>query len=215
MIIEKNILDKKEDICEELKIYISYNRNLKSDMLRHPLVYSVPHSVQMNALVNAQLKYKKDAVKKALEVYDYESYIWLHERPYRLQAFMEISKNLSNEKYWEILSAMWTDCENIWQNKSYWKSLLSDRPDTKHLFMSDEDRSFFNSLPETVTIYRGYIEGKNKRGFSYTLSKEKAEWFAKRYWNEGEVLTRTVNKSDIFAYTNERGEQEIIITKYE
>ena len=59
----------------------------------------------------------------------------------------------------------------------------------------------------------GYIKNKNKSGYSYTLNKEKAKWFANRFGNNGLVETRTINKSDVFAYTNQRGENEIIILK--
>jgi wyosine [tRNA(Phe)-imidazoG37] synthetase (radical SAM superfamily) len=41
-------------------------------------------------------------------------------------------------------------------------------------------------------------------------NKEKAEWFAKRFNDNGKVVSRPVRKSDIFAYTNSRGEEEII-----
>ena len=78
-------------------------------------------------------------------------------------------------------------------------------------FMSKEDRKYFDSLPEQVVVYRGYLQGKNKTGFSYTLNKERAEWFANRFSGDGKVYERTVRKDKIVAYTNRRDEQEVII----
>ena len=79
--------------------------------------------------------------------------------------------------------------------------------------MNEEDRRFLKLLPKEIIIYRGYIKNKNKSGYSYTLNKEKAKWFANRFGNNGLVETRTINKSDVFDYTNQRGENEIIILK--
>lgn len=208
-----DLYTKKEDLCQELMPYLSYHDKLKQDVIKHPLVFSVPHNSGMNAIVNEMLRQRKAASKEFLELKKYNSYIWIHERPYRLQAFAEVAKHLDDKEYWEILSDIWTDSENIWQNRPYWKGLLADRKETKEFFMSEEDKLVYDQLPETITIYRGYIPGKNKLGFSYTLDKDKAEWFSKRYWKDGLVLTRTVKKSDVFAYTNNRNEQEIIILK--
>jgi hypothetical protein len=77
--------------------------------------------------------------------------------------------------------------------------------------MSAEDRKDFKKLPDTFKVYRGYIPGQNKGGYSYTLNKEKAKWFANRFDRNGKVVERTVNKDDVFAYLNGRNEQEIII----
>lgn len=68
-----------------------------------------------------------------------------------------------------------------------------------------------NSLPEKVKIYRGLGSKSRRDGISWTLSKEKAEWFATRFKDNGEVLTAEANKSDILAFLNGRNEQEIII----
>ena len=79
--------------------------------------------------------------------------------------------------------------------------------------MSPEEREIFSSLPETFTVYRGHQE-QNEDGYSYTLSYEKAKWFAERFKSKSSsVIEKVVNKSEVFAYLHDRNEQEIIIIK--
>lgn len=180
-------------------------------MIKHPLCFSIFHTEHMNHRMNQYLKYKLEAVQEALDRKEYETFIFLHERPYRLEAFLEIERNLSDEEYWKILGDIWTDSENIWQNKIIWGALLtSSRPKRKY-FMNDEERAEFEKLPEKLTIYRGYQPRKNKTGYSYTTSKDKANWFAHRFHKDGQVDTKVVNKDRVFAYLTRRSESEILI----
>lgn len=180
-------------------------------MLRHPLLYSVPYSPSQNALINKRYELICKRLDKAKREKDYESYVFIYERPYRLNAFIEIESYLDDKEYWKLLSSLWVDSENIWQNIKTWKKLLKKKQVTKNFFMSEEDKSKFDKLPDLLTVYRGYR--RNKDGLSYTLDKEKAIWFSKRFHKEGNVLEVTIPKSKIFAYTNSRSEQEIIILK--
>jgi hypothetical protein len=202
-------LSKKEPLHEALKPYVIEGGFMP--MLKHPLVFHVPYHEQMNALANKQYEQKKNATERYLKEEKYDSYVFIHERPYRLSAFLNIYDKMKPKEFWEMLSDIWRDSENIWQNKSTYKMLFSYHPKSKHHFMSKEDRKVFDSLPEQVVVYRGFTVGKNKNGFSYTLDKSRAEWFANRFNKNGKVLERTISKDKIVAYTNGRGEQEVII----
>lgn len=87
--------------------------------------------------------------------------------------------------------------------------------------MIEEDKSVFDSLPDLVTIYRGTSLDeyeKQEYGQSWTLSKEKAEFFAYKYnhFHEGTkrvVVSTQLTKNDIFAYTSERDEEECLINE--
>lgn len=71
---------------------------------------------------------------------------------------------------------------------------------------------FFEELPEKVTIYRGIRDEKYIKGFSWTVSKDKGIWFAKRFDTDNQILLETViDKKDILCYTDERDEKEVII----
>lgn len=77
--------------------------------------------------------------------------------------------------------------------------------------MDAEELAYYNSLPDEFTVYRGIGSKTNKKGISYTLSLEKAEWFANRFQQDGYVLTGTAKKKDVLAYLNGREEQTILI----
>jgi len=203
------LMTRKEPLCDELQACFSDDGSFP--MVRHPLVYSVPHNDCQNALLNFQLQDKKREVKKMLDEGDYPGYVFMHEKPYRLNAFVEIKDKLKNEDYWNMLGEVWQNSENIWQNLDEWKILLRDTRPDKEKFMDADELSFYNALPDVVTAYRGYIPGKNMAGLSYSLSREKAEWFAARWKEKGKVLTIKIPKKKIFAYLNGRNEQEIII----
>ena len=176
--------------------------------VRHPLVYQVP--LWSNGSANAYYLQKKKDLDTALAEKNFNRVIYLHERPYRLQAFIEIAPRLSDTKYWSILSGIWTDTENQWQNLEQWKELLSaNRPD-RHYLMDESEVQLLNSLPELVTIYRGCVKGLNEDGLSWTLDKAKAEFFANRFGREGIILEREIPKSDIIAVLTGRGESEVI-----
>jgi hypothetical protein len=180
-------------------------------MIKHPLCFSIFHTPQQNYRMNKYLEYKLQATEEALNKKEYATYIFLHERPYRLEAFLEVERKLDDEQYWELLGDIWTDSENIWQNKIIWGALLtSDRP-KREFFMNEDERAEFEKLPENLTIYRGYQPRKNKVGYSYTISKDKATWFAHRFHKDGEVDTKKVNKGRVFAYLSRRNESEVLI----
>lgn len=77
------------------------------------------------------------------------------------------------------------------------------------------DIATFKSLPQTLTVYRGGSSG----GYSWTLSKEKAQWFSRRNvrnnkQHKGELWQLDIDKSEIAWYTNGRNEKEVIIIEH-
>jgi len=208
----KNLLNRREDLDFELYAYLEEDKSF-GKCIRHPLVYSVPHCPEMNALVNAQLRAKSKAVMELFNEKKWDRYVWLHERPHRLNAFRLIEKDLEDSQYWKLLSYIWIDSENIWQNQKEWKKLLkSRRRDTRSFMDTEEDRTAFKNLPEEFVVYRGCIQGLNDKGLSYTLNAEVAEKFANRSFHLARtVISRKVRKSQVFAYLNTRSEEEIIL----
>jgi hypothetical protein len=176
--------------------------------VRHPLVYQVP--LWSNGSANAYYLQKKKDLEKAIAEKNFNQIIYLHERPYRLQAFIQIAPQLSDTKYWSILSGIWTDTENQWQNLEQWTELLSANRSSRHYLMNESEVQLLNSLPEFVKIYRGCVKGLNEDGLSWTLDKAKAEFFANRFSKEGIILEREIPKSEIIAVLLGRGESEVI-----
>ena len=162
---------------------------------------------------NNVYNHKKEAIDEAIKEKNINSYLWLHERAYRVESIINALNDWwkpSKKEYWELISFLWTDTENVYENKDYWEQLLFLEFSDSHLMMDEEDTKFFNELPSTITIYRGGVDDK---GYSWTLDKEKAEWFANRFNFDYEVFEKTINKSDVFAYLNDRNESEIIYRK--
>ena len=67
---------------------------------------------------------------------------------------------------------------------------------------------------DTLTIYRGETEHSTpyEQALSWTLDKEKADWFANRFESERPITYKAKVKTDyILAYDNGREEQEILV----
>lgn len=210
------LLHTKEELCSELVPYLELGGDF--DKLRHPLIYMVPYAAEMNAVLNRQFKFKFDRVAELKDKGDYHGYIFFHERPYRLEAFIGIRHHLDDQTYWRLVNGLWTDCENIWQNKSVWTKVLSDKDRfaNRHMFMESEDQEHFDQLfknTDVITVMRG-CKQHNKSGYSWTTHRHTAEMFAKRWARSKDsklILTGQVNKKHVIAYTNSRDEHEIIV----
>lgn len=56
------LFQRQEPLCDELLAF--YSNNGRFFVVQHPLVYSVPHSNHMNALLNFQYKMRQGGVLK-------------------------------------------------------------------------------------------------------------------------------------------------------
>ena len=77
--------------------------------------------------------------------------------------------------------------------------------------MDWDEQLAHQSLADTVTVYRGCQKGINEDGISWTLKRDKAEWFATRFGKEGKVLEMSINKEKIVAVFTGRNEFEAVI----
>lgn len=109
-----------------------------------------------------------------------------------------------------IFAEIWNDLEAnlIWVNKSIWIDMLTYINENNICIMEEEDKKKWDELPNRFKIYRG---SEYEDGLSWTLSREKAEWFKNRFSNpEAKVWERYAEKDDCVAYLNGRNEEEII-----
>ena len=195
-----------EELHPDLQPYVE--DGAMGSQLRHPLVYLVP--LWSNGHANALYEHKVKGVEDSLANNKYSSYIFLHERPYRLDAFILIQSKLSDTQYWSLLSEIWTDTENQWQGLNKWRQLLSSKRSARHYLMNEEEDNILRSLSDEVIIYRGCQKGLNENGLSWTLDKSKAEFFANRFGKKGIILEKKSPKSNIVAVLLGRGEFEVI-----
>jgi hypothetical protein len=216
-----DLLGIQEDLDPELARCMIDDPDFGSS-IKHPLVFSILHNPQMNAMYNAMLRQKKAAIERAVEKENWDSYVWLHERAYRLDAFLDIKDSIAKAPdYWMLLGSIWLDSENIWQNLDEWR-LLFEEPErgSMEYFMDENDREVFR-IPEnkggmlpTFPIYRGFSVDGGEDGFSWTIDRARAKWFARRWCSEDHtpmVAAGTVGRKDVIGYMTGRDEQEIVV----
>ena len=206
------LLTRYEELHPDLAPYLMEGRS--GPALNHPLVFSMFHTDQMNAWANEQYRRKLDAMAQADAACHYHSYIWLHERPYRVEALQRIASRLCNSDFWDMVSAVWQDSENVWQHRTTWRNLWMSKMPGREMAMDEQEREQFGALPEMLTIYRGVKLRSAIRGLSWTLSRKKAEHFANRLVMKRQhpmVLACEVPKADTIAYLSGRQEAEIVV----
>ena len=200
-----------EELMKELKESIVDDDLFNIKLIQHPLVIGDLGS-NSNSFYNKELIRKQQKLNEYEKKKNYKSYLFLIEKPFRVLFFIKLIKQNKikkfSKKYWRILRFLWTRSENIFQHKELWKELLKDKTNS-HYFMSKKDLEFYNSLENEFMVYRGYNQWED--GYSYTIDKDVAIWFAERFGQNGLIRERLVKKEDVFAFTNSREEKEIII----
>ena len=226
----ENLMGKQEDLHPDLVDHIDHDSPL-GNFLKHPLYLSV-YDESMNAYINTAYLSKKAQADKTLKDKDWKQWIWLHERPFRLDAFLYVSQDLPAKKYWNLLRDIWIDTEGPSVNQDIWLQLFARRYPGRRKMMTGKERRAFHKATPTLEInnYRGFGQNPDdeinrEQGMSWTLSYEKAEWFAKRFMTDvGASLDRDMEsdikpmvaeaicqKENVIAYFDYRGEQEIVI----
>lgn len=202
-----------EELHPELKSAI-VESSFGTPIVHHRYVISIFYTPAENHRLNMTYQIALRESSKAIVAGYYDRYVFIHERPYRLQAFMEVRERMDDSCYWNLLRDIWIDSESPYINIEVWKRLFSNkRRKKKRLLIDKADRKAWKELPDVLTIYRGVQHDGPDTGMSWTLSKEKAIFFAKRFANgkeTGRVLEKQICKSEAIAYFNGRSEQEII-----
>jgi hypothetical protein len=180
--------------------------------LWHPLVHEPFH--HFTSMTNRAYLTKQRMLQRAINESDWSTVVFLHERPYRLDALWQHADLLPDSEFWSLAGQVWIDSENIWQKDRLWRAILRQPRPAHENFMDPADWEAFDALPETLTVARGCIVGLNEHGLSWTTDAETAKWFAHRFADHKGTPTvrmRTVQKSEVFAYLGGRGESEIIL----
>lgn len=205
------LIKRQEELDAELAPYLN-EADMGWQVVQHPLVFAVPYMRGMNAYYNEQLRQKKIALERALQERNWGSYIYLHERPYRIHAFLDLIVEMEDDEYWKNLGDIWSDSENLWQMRAIIPTLLNSKRPGKENLMSLQEREFYKTLPEEFIIYRGH-QTINRSGWSWSLSHLTARWFARRLTEEGNahVAVAICQKKDIHAVVLSRNEFEVIV----
>lgn len=191
-------------------------------VLRHPLVYIMYFHPLEQRRANKMLTAKREHIAQLASERKWNSIMWLYERPYRIDAFVKYAPRMSNRVYWRTLGELWTDCENMHQSYVEWSDALHCGRRERNWLMGppdDSDRVRWRELRRTshpLLVYRGWAGRLGRDGFSWTLSQERARWFARRFAGEEHrgaphVVTGIVDARNVIAYFNARGEEEVVL----
>lgn len=134
---------------------------------------------------------------------------------YRLMFVSDVSKFLSSEDFYKLLGDAWVENENANEDVNVSKREMLEifRNADKEALMSESELDAYNDLDDVLIVYRGVSTEKKERieALSWTISFGKAKWFADRWGDSGAVYSATINKQDVLAYFDRKGEDEVII----
>lgn len=161
-------------------------------------------------LYNKPYRVRRELAQKYLEEENFDSFIFMHERPFRLEALVEVLFSIKKEDLFRIVEYVWTDSEGPCVNLEVWKYIFNYCEELGVLEDSKKD------LPEKFTIYRGTRAGIKDIGISWTLDASVAKMFSERFYTKRTnkqpiVKIKEVKKGDIFLFTDARGEKEVIL----
>jgi len=169
-----------------------------------------------NAVVNEQYRRQLRLAQETKADGDWLKYILAHERPYQMDVFRKVAEELTDVEYWSLLGEIYIMSENNHRYMSTLKKALNSNRACREMIMTGRERAYFRKLPSQITIHRGYAH-KNAAGWSWTLDKAKAVWFARRYAEVDDLAgkprlaTGTVKKKGVIAYFSRRKEKEILV----
>ncbi len=134
-----------------------------------------------------------------------------HSQTEVLRIFVQENKNLSDERYWELLRTVWILCGSIEYNDLFRKLMQSGRKE-RYYFSTPEEQKKLKEMPDSLQVYRACnsVNGIADNGLSWTLSKDYAEWYRQAY-SKNTIIKRNINKAQVFAYVDRNNEEEIIV----
>lgn len=206
-----------EELHPDLAPYV-FDMRSGGKGLNSPLVQEIMHRPGYGGMANKQYEAKKAARDQYEREGSIAGYIYIHERPYRFDAFTEyLSRHeVAHRVFWKTLAGIWTDSENIYQNLDEWRELWETKRPAKPYAMMPKEKARLAALPDTFTVYRGISHPFPDAGLSWTLDKARARWFAERYAHrakDARVRVGTVRKADVHALFLGRNETEIVASQ--
>lgn len=135
-------------------------------------------------------------------------------KTYRFTFLDHIQRYLSDEDLGACLRFIWVDSEYTNSGSVFTKKQLLSlfRRSSKSTMMDEEELQVFRDLPERITVYRGTtsVNSKDLKVFSWTLSRERAEWYSRRFEDTVQkVFQAEIPKEGALTYFS--GDEEIIV----
>ena len=179
------------------------------------------NALEDEARYNAYLrKIAKDSIGGCEDV---EQLLSLIRKSYRLPylLYMRREKIISTKECGNLLAGQWCLIENLSNDATVPKGTVLRwiMAADKEKLMDAEELREYNAFPGVLTLYRGCRVAKAAKGMSWTLSEDKARWFADRMSllssgkrGGGSLVYRAkIRKEDVVGYLSGRGEREVIV----
>ena len=112
--------------------------------------------------------------------------------------FKKCSDYMDVADFSRYLKKAWLDEEDPNQDKNVSQEEIVIYFRKATMLMTSKEQAVFESLPDTLTIYRGVSPHRAFYGLSWTADEEKARWFKSRYESNGEqgqLLKATIDKN--------------------
>lgn len=218
-----------DDLPEEYRVHVhpAGDSGFLS-VFHHPLLVQMM-PMQLPAPIEKVLADKQADLAALAQKGDWIAYMLQIERPYRMQALLDLEASgaLGDTwddpraacRFWKLAAEMWTDAEHD-EGDPIWMAMLSAAP---HIgFMtSSEDRRWLRAQPEVMTLYRGVQAASPEEalengleGVQWTTERSVASFFARRHLMPPDtpyILSAEISKADIMAYLTDRNEAEAIV----
>lgn len=179
------------------------NKNGKPELL------NITESEENADLWRKAVKEQIDESRNAFEIY------MMTNKPYGMTFLKFTAPYLSSEDFAKILSDAWISSENPNDDPNLSQRDLVEMFELadKEELMSEREKQIFDNLPTVVTLYRGVTSynADNVKALSWTLDKDVAEWFSKRFDEDGTVYQANIHKNHVLAYFAGRNESEVIV----
>ena len=164
---------------------------------------TVPMTRRYPDLPRKQLERDSKIAMKIVQAYDIEKDLGKV-----LDLWRKYHSLLSNPRYWELLKTVWIAAGHTAVATEFGRYMQSHRP-CRNYFMTPEEHEALRQMSFPLKVYRA-CNSENDGGISWTTNIEVAIEFASRLDNP-KILAHQVERSEVFAYINRRGEDEIII----
>ncbi len=144
----------------------------------------------------------------------------LVQRPHRLAHLLYLINQHGIGSLLPAVGDVWQDSESVHADTEDWDWIWLQVIRTRrgkprkraYRVMTPAERAVFGALPTELTIYRGYIGEDGEYGLSWSLKRDHAERFARRYPTmecERFIATMTISKSEAIGFFER--EDEIVI----
>lgn len=164
----------------------------------------VPQAIDITRNKNA-LQEWRESISASIDKAETSKHIFMmFTKPYSFAFLNHAMPCLSKTDFSECLADTWVICEAPNSDPSFTKKQLVGlfkKADPQSL-MTTEEYEQLQSIDDTVTVYRGVTEynADQVKALSWTLDKEKAEWFAHRFGEDGTVYQAQIGKEHILAF---------------